>query len=756
MDTNVNIKRFLLRHMILPGGKSRLRVLMLTLLAALLFGATAGLWTGAAFSEALFFTGLKGLVNSDFPLAAQKLFALAATAADNGGLWPLRIFSAVCAWAILLVTYFSARGLYGVNAALLAALVLLTLPLFERFAIVGLPYMLQAALISGLSAVTLTAGTGPIWPWWRWTLFLCFSLLALLFCGLGALGAILPLLLYHFLTLKGKRQLFFSVRIIWPAVVFVMMLAAFFLEAGLRGPEAWSSLRHMTFNFNSLPQFFRLNFWSQRGFELINALGLWLLALALIMFWILRRRLYRKAVNQPYGQRLGWWLAAATLAAVLTPYNNVGRFLGLLPPLAILTGYYLNRYAVYRNALPRSRSALKARAISLKFILTLWGLAICGGGLWLFFNLEQAWQREFYLETGHLIFLIVLGACTIVLSVRSFWIIGRAYAYWGFIIAMLLSFSFIGYGVVVPARDILHTPYYFNQNLKTLLSGNPSGGVTLGVLPQTDRNAILARFFLYADYPVHFVVLNQANFKNLAPVLPVRLILTSDVLAALGDKPRAAGYRPVFWEEVAGTLLIVLERFPAAKTDNVQPLLNLADAAEAGGWPAGYCFAGGYLIPYGSQGQEPLLSPQIVAYPDNNLRIISAGINEGLRDPYVFRWLITSGRAAPRGAYTGLALHFQALHLNERRPYGVGFQQWALAEILAGVQPAFTLFTGLNPQHAHSAKALEKLLQPDKVRSMAFGAPTGKIDFEGLNTSAFLKFYVEGATRLALELPLRK
>lgn len=756
MDTNVNIKRFRLGHTLFSGGKSPLHVLILTLLAALLFGATAGLWTGAAFSEALFFTGLKGLVSSDFPLAAQKLFALVAAVADNGSLWPLRIFSAVCAWALLLITYFSTRRFYGVNAALLAALVLLTLPLFERFAIMGLPYMLQAALISSLSAAALTAGTGQRWSWWRWTLFLCCSLLALLFCGLGALGAILPLLLHHFLTLKPKRQLLFSVRLILPMAVLVIMLAAFFLEAWLRGPEAWFNLRHMTLNFDGLSHFPRLNFWSQSGFGLINALGLWLLALALILLWVLRRRLHRKAVNQPYGQLLGWWLVAALLAAVLMPYNNVGRFLGLLPPLAIITGYYLNRYAVYRNALPRSRSALKARAISLKFILTLWGIAICGGGLWLFFNLEQAWQREFYLETGHLVFLIVLGACTIVLSVRSFWIIGRAYAYWGFIIAMLLSFSFIGYGVVVPARDILYTPYYFNQNLKTLLPNSPSDGVTMGVLPQTDRNAVLARFFLYADYPVNFVVLNQANFKNLAPVLPVRLLLTSDLLAALGDAPRAAGYRPVFWEEVAGTLLIVLERFPAMETENVTSLLNLADATEAGGWPAGYCFAGGYLIPYSSQGQESPLSPQIIVYPDNNLRIISAGINDGLRDPYVFRWLITSGRAAPRGTYTGLALHFQALHINELRPYGAGFQRWALTEILAGVQPAFTVFTGLNPQHAPSAKSLTQLLQPEKVRNMALAAPADKMDFEGLTTAAFLKFYMEGSYRLALELPLRK
>lgn len=756
MDTNVNIKRFRLRFTVFPGGKSLLHVLMLTLLVVLLFGATAGLWTGAAFSEALFFTGLKGLVSSDFPLAAQKLFALIAATADNGSLWPLRIFSVFCAWVLLLITYFSARGLYGVNAAFLAALVLLTLPLFERFASMGLPYMLQAALISGLSAAALTAVIRQIWSWRRWVLFLCCSLLALLFCGPGALGAILPLLLYHFLTLKSKRQLIFSVRLILPMAVLAIMLAAFFCEAWLRGPEAWFSLRHMSFNLDAVSHFPRLDFWSQRGWGLLNVLGLWLMALAIIVFWVLRRRLRRIAINQPYGQRLGLWLVAALLAALLMPYDNVSCFLGLLPPLAILTGYYLNRYAVYRNALPRSRSALKAHAISLKFILTLWGIAICGGGLWLFFNLEQAWQREFYLETWHLIFLIVLGACMIVLSVRSFWIIGRAYAYWGFIIAMLLSFSFIGYGVVVPARDILYTPYYFNQNLKTLLPALGSQGLAVGVLPQTDRNAILARFFLYADYPVHFMVLHQANFKHLAPQLPSRLALTSDLLAALGEAPHAAGYRPAFWEEVAGTLLIVLERFPITERDNAQPLLNLADATAASGWPEGFCFAGGYLIPYSSQGQTSPLSPQIVVYPNNNLRIISADINEGLRNPYLFRWLITSGRAAPRGTYTGLVLHFQTFDINQREPYGMRFQQWALKEVLAGVQPAFTAFAGLNPKHTPTAKVLEKLLQPEKVRSIVFGAPADKIDFEGLNAAVFLKFYMDGSYRLALELPLRK
>lgn len=757
MDTNTNIQPHVFIHAAYPGGKIRLHLLVLTLLVVLLFVASSGLWTGAAFSEALFFSGLKGgQAYGNFPLPTQKLFELLAATADNGSLWPLRIFSAACAWLILLVVYFGSRAFYGANAAFLAALVLLTTPFFERFAIMGLPYMWQAALISSVSAMALAARTTQPWSWLRATSFLFLSLLSLCFGGVAVLGAILPLLLCYFLTLKSKRQLIFSRRIILPGMVFIIMLAALFCEAALRAPDAWFSLKLAGFDADAIQGFVLLSKWKPYVLTLLNILGLWILAPVVIILWALRQKLRRKPANLPYWKQLGVWLIAALLAALFWPYDNAGRFLSLLPPLAIFIGYYLDRYARYRNSRPRSRATLKANAITLKFLLTLWGLAICGCGIWLIFNLEQAWQRQFYLETGHLVFLIALGVLIIILSVRSFWIIGRVYSYWGFIVAMLLSFSFIGYGVVVPSRDIVYTPYYFNRNLKTLLPAIETEGVTLGVLPRTDRNVVLARFFLYADYPVHFVALNRDNFKDLASALPTHLAVTSDMLANLGQTPYEAGYRPVFWEEVAGTLLIVLERFAETDTQGLHPLLNLANTAEAADWLPGYCLAGGYLIPYDSQGNMPAFSTQVAVYPDYNLRIINAVIDEGIRDPYIFRWLTAAGRAAPKGAYTGLALHFKTPYINKHWPYGVRFQQWVMEEILSNVQPSFTAFTGLNPEHGRTKRVLKKLLQPEKVRNAAVSTVVNRIDFEWLTTTVFLRFYAESAYSLTLEVPLRK
>lgn len=758
MKTNANIKLLVLTHAVGSKSKSRLYLLVLTLLALMLFVVTSGLWSGAAFSEALFFSGLKGQAYGNFPLPTQKLFELLASMADNGSLWPLRIFSAFCAWLILLFTYFSARCLYGVNTAFLAALVLLTTPFFERFAVMGLPYMWMTGLISSMLIVMLTAKIGSFCSWPRWGLFWLLSLLVLLFCGLAALGAILPILLCHFLILKSKKQLFFNLRVILPIAAFAAMLAIMFCEAFLRGPAAWFSLKHVVFNFDMMRGFLRWDFWLACGSGLLNALGIWILALALVAFWVLKQLVCRKPVNQAYWKLLGLWLIAALLTALFAPYDNVGRFLSLLPPLAILVGYYLNRYARYCNSQPRSRSVLKTNAITLKFLLTLWGITVCGFGIWLFFNLEQAWQREFFLETRHLVFLIILGAFIIVLSVSSFWVVGRAYSYWGFVMAVLLSLSFISYGVITPSRDILYTPYYFNRNLKTLFPDVRNDGIMLGVLPQTDRNVAKARFFLYADYPVYFVTLSVDNFKDLAPALPPTLALTSDIMATLGEAPYEAGYRPVFWEEVAGTLLIVLERFtePEPETERAYPLLNLAGPAETAVWSSGYCFSSGYLIPYNSKGQEPAFLMQVKAYQSQRLHIISAGINGGMRDPYVFRWLLTMGRTAPRGAYSGLSLHFKTPYIKQSWPYGVHFQQWALEKVLAEVQPAFTVFTGLDPQHRRTGMVLKKLLRPEKVRNAVINAPVNRIDFEWLNVAAFLKFYTEESSSLALELPIRK
>ena len=758
MDTLTDIKPLIPAYAPRQRGQSRLYILVITLLVVLLFMATPGLWTGGAFSEALFFSGLKTPAYGEFPRLTQKLFGLLAALGGYGSLWPLRLFSAFCAWLILLCTYCSARCLYGANAAFLAVLVLLTIPFFERFAVMGLPYMWLAALISIMLAMGLTAKNGRPWAWWRWALIWFISLLALLCCGLAALGALLPLLLCHFLILKPKKQLLFKLRMLLPLAVFAITLAALLCEGLLHGPEAWFSLEHTAFNISALGDCTRLGFWQGLGFALMDALGLWVLAFVLIALWTLKQLLRQQpAASLPCGKLLGVWLIAALLSSLCGPYDNSGRFLGLLPPLAILIGYYLDRYARYRNSLPQARHALKANAVTLKFLLTLWGIAICGVGVWLVFNLEQAWQREFFLETRHLVFLIVLGACLIVLSVRSFWIIGRAYAYWGFIVAMLLSFSFIGYGVVIPSRDILYTPYYFNQNLKTLFPTVKADGITVGVLPQIDRNVMRARFFLYADYPVHFVTLNLANFSDLAPALPSSLVLTSDILANLGAAPYEAGYRPVFWEEVAGTLLIVMKRFAETEPENALSLLNLANSKEPALWPSGgYCFTGGYLIPYNSQSPGLVSATQIAVYPDYNLRIFNAAVNEGLRDPYVFRWLVTAGRAAPKGAYTGLALNFKTPYVNKHWPYGVRFQQWALDAVMAEVQPAFTVFSGLNPEHGRTRRVLTKLLRPEKIRHIKINAPADQIDFERTTGAAFLKFYMGATFSLALELPLLK
>lgn len=739
----------------LPGlfGKRRktiTHILVLLFLTIIVFGLPAVLWTGAGTAEALFWLELQGLTETSHTLLTRTFFAFIAQSANLTGIWPLRLMSSGCAFTVLLCIYLGVKRLYDSHTAFLAALILITTPLFARYAVTGLPNMWFMVLVSVSVAIWLTAAGKPL-ALWRWFLIWLFTVLGLLSFGLTALYVFFIFIITNFVIMARKKQLFFTKRLKILTAVFAFSIVVV-LGGSLLLPQQFNlvSVRYFYLSINGISAF---NL-SVAGFGMLEALGIWLLALAVICGWMVVCAVRRKPLHWENIRPLALWFVATLPPAVLAGYDAKGFYLSALAPLAVFAALGLNRYAGFKNAQHHARRTLKGNAITLKLLLFLWGAVISVVGIYFVFNLEAAWQRDLYLQTPQLVCLIIIGIFIIVLSIRSFWIISRAYAYWGFIIVMLLSFSFIANTVIKPARDVLYTSFYFNHNIKALYPQISDTGLTMGLADMLEKDGMLARYFMYAGFPVHFSVLTKADFTSDDVELPSLLIFEPHMLAQLQHVPYDAGYRPVYWEEVQGTLLVILEKQTALENEDMVKaglVLAHADGSDAV-WAPGFCFNGSYLLPYESGGAVRAARAEIVQYPNYNLRIFSVNTGEGLTDPYTFRWLVSAGNAAPKGSYTGLALNCQTAYINKHWPYSVSFQKWVLNNITAQLEPAFIMFTGLKPDHKRTRRILEKILAYAEIRPAPINAPYDRIVFERLDALAFLRFYLNDSPKMSFEI----
>lgn len=727
-------------------NNSAVHLLIMVLLTTVVFALPAGLWTAAPLNEAQFFMSLK----EAHTLPLTYLHGI--LCADAASLRSLRLISALAAFMIMLCAYFSAKRLCNLNTAFLSTMILLTMPLFERLTVMALPDMCRAALLA-LPVVLWFTAPGPL-SLRRWLLIWLCAVTAALCGGLSTLYSILIFLAGNFLLITNKKQQFTGLNLLVPLVLFIgaLVLLTFFPPTFITAP--WFTQSSLSVSVGGAARLADVTPWIHLPWLLLQNMSVWLLACVIIILWLLTRVLRRRRpMGMPCQAPLGVWFIAALLPALLTNYEGAGRFLGVLPPVAVWIACFLDRYARYKVTLPKACFNLKVNAQILKSLLACWGILLCALGLYLLFNLEQAWQRGIYLETPDLVMLMGLGVVLILLALRSLWIKCRAYALWGFLVVVLLSFTFIQNAVFKPAIDLLHTPRYFDQNLVNLFPEIRWQGVIVGVNRASRPEIIRARYFLYADYPVLIQPVSADSLLlSRREALPPRLLVDDDVLAALGQAPFKAGYTPVYWEKVDGVLLTMLELVDVpTETASTKPVTLSTNAAGTALRAPGFCLAGGYLIPYENHHNAAAAHTQIERFPTRQLQLFRINTGEGLRNAYTFHWLITAGEFY-REPHTGLELYNQTTYINKRRPYGYRFQRWALNTLREVLKPDFIVFSGLNPRYARTQRVLNKLLENDRLKQAAITAPMLEITVENLNGHTFLCFRRQDGTTLSLEL----
>lgn len=742
--------RFFVKH-----NKSIAHIAVLLFITLCLFAIASAFWSGASLAEALFVLELKGFANVCHYTLTQKIFGAIVFCTNGTGLWPLRLASAICAFVVLLCAYFSAKKLYGVNTAFLAALALATIPGFAGFAVKALPDMWFAVLVSVPVTVWLTGRTGKPLFWARWACIWLSLVLGFLSFGFSAVYIFLGFIICNFVLTKCKKQPFFNRRFWLLAVIFTLSIVALLAAGKFMPLGAGADLTLAGLNLAGFARFGEFSL-GRLGLRLLEGMGVWIAAFLVIGVWRLICFARHKPVMPFLVAAPVVWFLATFLPAAAADRGNAGLYLSALPPVAIFIAYYLNRYAEYKNARQSSRREHKSNALTIKLLLWIWGAVVCGAGVLLIFNLEMAWQRELYFETRHLTLLIISGVFIVYLGFRSFWIVIRAYACWGFIIVMLLSFIFLNNAILKPARDILYSPLYFNQNLALLYPDIKIGGLTMAVWHNAPIAETRARYFLYANFPVEFMVLTASDLIEGIQVLPTRFVVEAHALADWGPAIHGAGYQPVYWEEVDGVLLVVMEKSRAVIGAEDAGIVLAATDGEEGLWASGFCYGSGYLASYTGAGELPKAATQIIFYPRQNLRLFNVVVNEGLRNPRVFRWLATAGAAAPRGAYTGLVLHYKTPYINKHWPYSASFQKWALETVMDNIQPNFTAFTGLTPSHSRTRRVLAKMLPSYDLRHIINTSVFEKISVEKQNDTVFLRFYLHGAPRLSLGLRVNR
>lgn len=718
-------------------------VLLMTVTALVCFG-TSWLWTAPYGAEAEFFLGLKTAISNGLPCHALALrwLGFLAGLTDFGRLWPLRLFSGLCAWVIMLCTYFSARKLYGGATGLTAALTLSTVPIFVQFGVSAWPAMFFAALTTLPLTIWLTADTSRPLSWVRWSLIWLFALPAVFNFGLTAVFVILIFFTCNLLTLPNKRQHFFTPQTFAPLTGFVAVLVIWGWVTHFYGEQALFSTTNLLYSITGLLNMpYGMSWLSSWGYGFL-VLGVWLPILGIIVAVLIIKKISGKPLAIPHLSLLVIWFLAVFIPAFIAGYENAGKFLCAVPPVAVFMAYCLNSWI---KSFTLQTGDLRVAS----YLFAIWGVVICVLAVYLFFNLELAWQREVYLETGSLLTMLVAGLVILFLSLLKIWFKHGAYAFLGFTFTLLLSLTFLFHAVWLPSRDVLYSSFYFNYRLERLAPDIAAKGVTFGILPDVSREAMMTKYFTYAGYSVALITLSPGDTAD----WPDHIILDDFGRDYVGMAQIAGEFEPVYWERVDGNLLTVFVRTETASgTAEDSPPMSLvwnSRETEADGNPSpttGFFYTGGYLIPFA--GETALIDgPRIVSANVQSFREFGIAFPANLSNPHSFHWLRTASRHYSP-LYSGIRLHNQTGIINTSWPYSARFQNWAVTAIINNAKSNYLCLSGLAPDDEHTRHVLGRLLAiaPSRLDAVTKTADSITLD-KGL-----LQFFAEERRIFLLEL----